>query len=52
MARVLIAGAAILAGAAAHADSADSGGAPATSDETAMAIPRVALPGKPGRGNA
>ena len=46
VARALIAGAAILAGAAAHADSADSGGAPANSDETAMAIPRVALPGK------
>jgi soluble lytic murein transglycosylase len=46
VARALIAGAAILAGAAAHADSADSGGAPAISDETAMAIPRVALPGR------
>lgn len=46
VARALFAGAAILAGAAAHADSADSGGAPASSDETAMAIPRVALPGR------
>ena len=46
VARALIAGAAILAGAAAHADSADTGGAPANTDETAMAIPRVALPGK------
>ena len=46
VARALIAGAAILAGAAAHADSADTGGAPANADETAMAIPRVALPGK------
>ena len=46
VARALIAGAAILAGAAAHADSADSGGAPANTDETAMAIPRVALPGR------
>jgi soluble lytic murein transglycosylase len=46
VARALIAGAAILAGAAAHADSADTGGTPANADETAMAIPRVALPGK------
>jgi peptidoglycan lytic transglycosylase len=46
VARALIAGAAILAGAAAHAESADSGGAPANTDETAMAIPRVALPGR------
>jgi soluble lytic murein transglycosylase len=45
VARALIAGAAILAGAAAHADSADPG-APGSRDETAMAIPRVALPGK------
>jgi soluble lytic murein transglycosylase len=46
VARALIAGAAILAGAAAHADSAEPGGASASSDETAMAIPRVALPGR------
>jgi soluble lytic murein transglycosylase len=46
VARALIAGAAILAGATAHAESAGSGSAPANSDETAMAIPRVALPGR------
>jgi soluble lytic murein transglycosylase len=45
VARALIAGAAILAGAAAHAESAGSGNWPADSDETAIAIPRVALPG-------
>ena len=39
--RALIAGAALFAGAAAHAQSA----APTGGDETAMAIPRVMLPG-------
>jgi soluble lytic murein transglycosylase-like protein len=46
VARALIAGAALLAGAAAHAEQAGSGSVSATSDETAMAIPRVALPGR------
>ena len=44
-ARAIFVGAALLAVAAAQAQSAGSGGTPAYSDETAMAVPRVALPG-------
>jgi soluble lytic murein transglycosylase len=44
-ARAIFAGAALLAGAAAQAQPAGSGSTPANSDETAMAVPRVALPG-------
>jgi soluble lytic murein transglycosylase len=46
VARALIAGAVILAGAAARAELVGSGDGSAGNDETAMAIPRVALPGR------
>jgi soluble lytic murein transglycosylase len=49
VARSLIAGAALLAGAAAHAEPAASINGPPNGDETAVAIPRVAFPrGNPG----
>jgi soluble lytic murein transglycosylase len=46
IAQALIAGAAMLAGAAVNAGPAGAGSASAGGDETAMAIPRVALPGR------